>query len=182
MLLNHIGTGLAKSALVVLALLWAVGCSNGNDEDIAQKLGGGPTRQTATPTTTTDGEAAWTLQFGTEDDDLAWGVIVDAEGNVYVVGEAGRALPDLESLGGTDAFLRKYSKDGGVIWTRQFGTDDFDQVWDIAAGRDGDLYLVGSTGGSFQGHQGQGDLDGFVARYDGDGDQVWVRQFGDWQV
>ena len=125
MLLNHIGTGLAKSALVVLALLWAVGCSNGNDEDIAQKLGGGPTRQTATPTTTTDGEAAWTLQFC---------------------------------------------------------TDDFDQVWDIAAGRDGDLYLVGSTGGSFQGHQGQGDLDGFVARYDGDGDQVWVRQFRDWQI
>ena len=109
---------------------------------------------------------------------------VDEAGNLYVAGWAGGALFGQTQVGETDAFLRKYDRDGVELWTRQFGTHDEDRAEAIDVDRDGNLYVAGWTRGRFPRQPGLGErtffvrTDGFVIRYDRDGREFWTRQFG----
>jgi hypothetical protein len=90
-------------------------------------------------------------QFGTAGNENAPGLAVDAEGAVTV----GRCCgPQGLETGGdplADAFARKYDADGNVLWAMQFGTSVFDNAQDVALkGRD--VYIVGTTRGSFPGY------------------------------
>ena len=73
------------------------------------------------------GEIEWVKTFGStipaERDDAA--LAIDADGNVYVVGETDYILPDQihARKRNYDAFVRKYNANGSEIWTRQFGTN-----------------------------------------------------------
>ena len=77
-------------------------------------------------------------QFGTTAEDMARRVAVDGTGNVYVAGHTDGALPAQTSAGGTDAFVRKYNASLNLVWTRQFGTQGFDEAPDVAADGAGD--------------------------------------------
>lgn len=125
-----------------------------------------------------DGNLVWNDQFGTTRPDDAAGIVVNSSG-VYVAGTTSGTFPDQEPLGGgADAFIRKYDLDGNELWTHQFGTIGADQAYGIAAGPDG-LFVSGGTSGTFPGlPRFGGGSDAFLARYDFDGDQLWVRQFG----
>lgn len=97
-----------------------------------------------------DGALLWARQFGSSGTDEARGVAVDRHGNVVVVGRTdgdfGGPVPDFP-----DAFIRKYSPIGDILWTQRFNRD---QPFDAAAVRtyrgddEEDLYLVASTAGS----------------------------------
>jgi hypothetical protein len=79
-------------------------------------------------------------------------------------------------LGVDDVFVRRYTKTGGVLWTRQFGTTEQEDPGDIAADPIG-LTVVGTTMGALVGRQ-RGDGDVVVRRYAYDGRVLWTRQFG----
>ncbi len=123
-----------------------------------------------------DGRELWTRQFGSLATDAAFGVTIDASG-VYVVGETQGALPNQTAAGGTDAFVRKYDTDGNHVWTRQFGTPSEDIPYAGAADATG-VYVVGMTGGVLPNQTSAGGADGFVRKYDQDGNELWTRQFG----
>jgi hypothetical protein len=108
------------------------------------------------------GAAAWTRQFGSPGDD---GVAsLATEGNsVYVTGSAGAALLGEIGLGESDAFAARYLKNGTSVWTMQFGTPDFDQVYGAALNGTS-LYVTGTTHGVFDGQTNAGDRDVFVTR------------------
>src|SRR5204862_1834676 len=63
------------------------------------------------------GEESWHSQFGSNGNDLARSVVVDATG-VYVSGDANGLLnvPGASAAGGTDAFLRKFDQSGATLW------------------------------------------------------------------
>ena len=82
------------------------------------------------------------------------------------------------SAGGFDAFVRKYTKAGAVAWTRQFGTEAADEAFALALDDNGAVYVVGTTGGEFPGHESAGDFDGFLRKYTGAGAHVWTHQVG----
>ena len=88
----------------------------------------------------------WIRQFGSSDVDIAYGVAVNSSG-VYVVGYTIATLPGQTSAGSTDAFIRKYDSSGNVVWTRQFGTQGFDQAFAVAVDSTG-VYVAGLTNGS----------------------------------
>lgn len=90
------------------------------------------------------GEVVWTRQFGTEREDMAMEVAVDGDGGVFVVGYTGGALEGT-STGEADAFVRKYSRDGVVAWTRQFGTADRDRAYAVAVDAKGNVSVAGGT-------------------------------------
>jgi hypothetical protein len=125
---------------------------------------------------TVDGVLLWTRQFGTNAQDEALGVTSDGTG-VYVVGDThgnivtGQPVPE-----GEDAFIRRYDANGNVVWTRQFGTADFDNANGVATDGTG-IYVVGTTGGDLAGAFG-GFRDGFLRKYDSGGNVLWTRQFG----
>ena len=125
-----------------------------------------------------DGSVVWVLQFGSEADERANAVAVDDRGDVYVVGVTGGSLLGQSSVGGQDAYLRKYDADGHEVWTRQFGSQGNDIAHDVVVDSDGNLFLVGDTRGVIPGQRGSGSPDTFVRKYDIQGNELWTVQFG----
>jgi hypothetical protein len=75
------------------------------------------------------GDIEWLRQFGgfaPASNNLARAV--DTDGSVYIAGQVRGALPGQTSVGGDDAFVRKYDAAGNEVWTYQFGTPGLDQA------------------------------------------------------
>ncbi len=125
-----------------------------------------------------NGTELWTRQFGTSSLDQAKGVAVDSSGNILVVGETAGALPGQTQAGSRDVFVRKYDAGGNELWTRQFGTSDFDEAYGVAVDSSGNVLVVGDTIGTFPGQTQAGGEDAFVRKYDPNGTELWTRQFG----
>jgi hypothetical protein len=122
------------------------------------------------------GNALWSRQFGTPEDDGALGVAASDNG-LYVVGYTLGALPGQTSAGGGDSFVRKYDPDGRELWTRQFGSTASDLSGAVAVDGSG-IYVVGITEGALTGQRHAGKRDAFVRKYDISGKELWTRQFG----
>jgi hypothetical protein len=111
-----------------------------------------------------DGNEVWTRQFGHGN---GLGISVNASG-VYLVGRTG-----------PNAFVRKYDVDGNEVWTRQFTTPEGGSFGGTGISVDASgVYVAGDTFGAFPGQHSAGGIDGFVRKYDVDGNEVWTRQFG----
>src|SRR5206468_1840643 len=98
-----------------------------------------------------EGHELWTRQFGGGGGEAAAGVALNADGDTYVVGASGAALPGQTSAGGFDAFIGKYDRDGHELWTRQFGSSADDFARGVAVDPSGNVVVVGSTEGALPG-------------------------------
>ena len=63
-------------------------------------------------------------------------------------------------------------------WVRPVGTGNSDKANAVTVATVGNVYVGGSTSGTFAGQDSAGNRDAFVAKFDAFGDMVWVRQFG----
>jgi hypothetical protein len=136
-----------------------------------------PTRSDGLPLPVHDpGASLWTHQFGTDAIDQAHAGATAPGGDSFA---AGTTYGDLAgpTFGARDAFLRRVDAEGQEVWTRQFGSPMDELVASIAVMDDGDVVVVGSTGGELFGDP-EGDLDAFVAAFGPDGAPRWARQFG----
>src|SRR5439155_390261 len=121
------------------------------------------------------GNELWTSQFGTSGDDFsAAGPVAIDESGVYLAGWTDGMLSGQASVGGYDVFVRKYDREGNVVWTSQFGGPGSEDYHAVAVDQTG-VYAAGSvsTLPDFE-----GELDALVVKYDFDGNVVWTRQFG----
>jgi hypothetical protein len=109
-----------------------------------------------------DGALLWFKQFGSASDDQAVALSIAGNG-LYVAGSTTGELPDGTQLGESDGFLRKYLPNGTQVWTRQFGTADYDVVYGMASDPKG-VVAVGTTHGAFEGQTNAGDRDVFLVR------------------
>lgn len=125
-----------------------------------------------------NGQRLWVTQFGSTNSDYAEGVTTDANGNIYVDGYTEGAMPGHASAGSADVFLAKYDANGNQVWVRQFGTSSWDNPVGIASDANGNTVLVGGTGGSFPTFTNAGGYDVLLAKYDTNGNQLWLKQFG----
>ena len=121
-----------------------------------------------------DGRLQWARQLGTDDNDWSQAVAADGLGNVYI---AGGILTSPNPLPGSlDSFVSKYDSDGTVQWTRQFGTDDVDDLTHgVATDGLGNVYV---TGHNFEFVPSGVDTNVFVTKYDAEGEFQWMRQLG----
>jgi uncharacterized protein (TIGR03437 family) len=118
----------------------------------------------------------WLQQFGSSGSDQAHAT-ASSQSSIYVAGTTTGTLSGQSSSGQDDAFVRKYDLSGSVVWTRQFGTTGIDSGDAVAVDASG-VYVAGSTTGTFAGQSSAGGQDGYVRKYDANGDVVWTRQFG----
>lgn len=129
----------------------------------------------------------WIRQFGSAVHDEAKAVTVTAEG-VYITGHTLGVLPgqDLtdQNMLFNDLFVIKYDFSGNTIWTKQirinpapgrsYSTiEPVDMVSDSTG-----IYVMGWTNGVFSGETYYGGADIFIVKFDFDGSQLWVHQFG----
>lgn len=110
-----------------------------------------------------DGTQKWIRQLGTNREDAAHGVAVDATGAYFVGFSDAAALPGQTALGGNDSWVRRYDADGNVIATRQFGTANNDEAYAVASNSTG-IYIGGYANNAFPGQTNLGGLDGYVLR------------------
>ncbi len=121
------------------------------------------------------GTQDWVKQVGTSDHEKAYGVAVASDGSVYVTGYTHGAFTGNTNAGNIDAFLAKYDADGALQWVEQFGGANYDYGYTVTT-LDGDVYVAGYTNSPLTGHQGS--YDAFLAKYDADGNQIWLKPFG----
>jgi|GEM_PF-4025414 len=126
----------------------------------------------------TDGTETWSRQFGTTASDEGTSVAVDATGSVYVTGYTRGALVAGQYRGGRDIFIAKYDDAGNQMWVRQFGTTADEEGLGIAVDAAFNIYVTGYTKGTLVPGQGKGGKDIFIAKLDGSGNQLWIRQTG----
>ena len=124
-----------------------------------------------------NGNQQWVEQIGTNDFDWSWDVAVDADDNIYTTGWT---LGDLggSNSGSYDVWVAKYDSDGNQQQLMQFGTSGDDAALGIDVDDSDNYYLTGYTDGDISGAGNAGSYDAWVAKYDSQGNQIWIEQFG----
>jgi len=122
------------------------------------------------------GNQQWIKQLGSADEDHTAGIATDGQGNVYLAGWTAGMLAE-DSTGEDDIWLAKYDLEGNQLWISQFGSPTRDRSTAIATDGQGNVYLTGWTAGALAGHS-AGETDTWIAKYDAEGNQLWVDQFG----
>lgn len=128
----------------------------------------------------------WSVSAGGKEVDYATGIVNDAQGNVYVTGSfKGTATfgdKQLTSAGYNDIFLAKYNPTGKLLWISQAGGTDADEANGIAIDANNNIYITGYFSGTANfgtlSFKSSGDRDFFLAKYDSNGQPVWVQQGG----
>lgn len=120
------------------------------------------------------GNHLWTFQFGTSTYDEASSVAVDNSGNAFVVGSTDGTLGKIHH-GGGDSYLSKIDSSGNLLWTEQIGTEGFELGFATEVDDLGNVYVAGTTTGRF-GSTRMGSENVFLAKYDGAGKQLWIKQ------
>jgi gliding motility-associated-like protein len=135
------------------------------------------------------------------------GIDVDASGNIFATGRYNGGLTTVgafqTSNSGTDLFISKYTEPatpggaGSRVWQTYLGNSGTDNPYALTLGRDGYLYIVGSSGGSMTKTYGTGFSAGswtqrggsgqtFIAKVHPNGTGAAVRTLGtsssDWGV
>ncbi|QSQ10778.1 SBBP repeat-containing protein [Myxococcus landrumensis] len=128
----------------------------------------------------TGGNPYWLNQYGTAKGDVARGIAVTSDHQVYVVGNTSGAFGGASAPeSGTDLFLMKLNILGVQQWVRQDDTSELEDARGVAVGADGAIYVVGETFGTFPGGApNNGTVDVFVAKYSSVANQLWTRMLG----
>jgi hypothetical protein len=132
------------------------------------------------------GNLLWVRTAGGSTNDTANGVAVDGGGNCYVTGTfwnaANFGTTNLNSSGGRDVFLVKYSGTGNLVWVTHAGGVDDDRGLAIAVDGSSNIFVTGTFNGTaaFDNTNlvSAGVFDIFVAKYDSAGRLLWARQAG----
>jgi Ca2+-binding RTX toxin-like protein len=132
----------------------------------------------------------WIKELGTSRNDLFNSVAIDSIGNLYIAGDTYGNLASSNS-GLDDAAIAKYDSSGNLLWLKQFGTPGFDFATSITVDAAGNFYVTGNTGGDLGGQNAGGSTgmivdgqptgktpDSWVAKYDSNGNQLWLKQLG----
>ncbi|MFH1226642.1 MAG: SBBP repeat-containing protein [Planctomycetota bacterium] len=124
------------------------------------------------------GARQWIKQDGTNGYDNAYGIGLDASGDIYVTGNTNGEMEAGKWLGGYDIFIAKYDSLCNRIWAKQIGSSGNDTSYNLAIDGSGYVYIVGDTSGSFEFNTFIGGTDYFLVKYNPDGAMVWARQGG----
>jgi hypothetical protein len=139
------------------------------------------------------GNLVWAHGFGGVNEDIGYGITLDANGNVLVTGgfestvdfDPGAGVASLTATN-MDVFVQKLDAAGNFVWAKSmtttgFGGDDYGAA--IATDATGNVYL-GIFGGEVDFDPGAGvaqlsttgGFNGFVEKLDASGNFVWVKQ------
>jgi len=129
------------------------------------------------------GSCRSTEVIGTCSVEYPTGLAIDGEGNLYLAGYTYGPLDGFVNYGNWTIFLMRISADGQRLWTRRWGElypdDDpyktgMSMATDVITDRWGNVYVTGfRRGGNYPFY----DEVNFLARFDGDGQLIWTREW-----
>lgn len=138
--------------------------------------------------------AAW--KMGGSGNDIGRNVAVDGASNAYVVGTYSSSFffagTTMSVTGSNDVFIAKYNSKGEGVWIQRITGSTTDEVKDVVADANGNIYVTGEVGpnagyynspddvrtGNALRTSINGNSDVFVAKYSSDGRLVWFKTYG----
>jgi hypothetical protein len=138
----------------------------------------------------TNGNRIWATYYGGSGDDVANGISVDINENVYLTGmtesssniSSGGFQNSLNGL--SDAFLVKFSSSGTRLWATYYGGSSSESGNTTTLDAYGNVYIAGQTNsssnvslGGFQNTIG-GSTDAFFVKFDSNGNRIWASYYG----
>jgi hypothetical protein len=126
-----------------------------------------------------NGNELWFSQRGSTTMDVANGVVVNDDGQVFVTGKTLGSVDGNVHRGGSDIVLLQFdATDGDWGWTAQRGSAADDVATGIALTADGGPMVTGWSEGSLDGHSNFGGADLFVMKHSPAGTWRWTRHYG----
>ena len=136
-----------------------------------------------------DGNLLYAQRIGGTAWDVGYGAAADGSGGALLTGIFsgladfdGDGAADLSSAGKHDAFLARYDADGNLLYARRIGSPSSDRGYGVASDGAGGAFVSGYFSGSVAlsgtNLTSAGRTDGFLARYDTDGNLLYARRFG----
>ena len=121
-----------------------------------------------------NGTREWLTSVGTSSNDsgdcCSMGLTVDSSNNIYVAAQTQGAL-DGSNAGNKDIFLSKFYDNGTRIWIKQIGSSAADVVFGASSDSSNNIFLGGYTSGGIDSNSSNGGQDGFLIKYNSDGDK-----------
>jgi len=124
------------------------------------------------------GSSLWTRIWGSYNLDYGNSVCVDNVGNVYIAGRTHGSFDGQSNNGEYDLCLTKYNSSGSSLWTRIWGSSNYDSGNGVSVDIDGNIYVAGHTGGSFDGQSNPGSDSLCLTKYNSSGTKQWTRIWG----
>ena len=146
----------------------------------------------------TNGFVQWTARIGGNGQDVGYGIVTDAIGDLYVVGYSTSSVitaynangtafaTTITRVGGSDAFIVKYNTSGAVQWVTRVSSSSVDFIYGVTVDPSGNVYctgIVGAAGATAYNSDGtafgitlanDGNYDGFVVKYNTGGFVQWI--------
>ncbi len=142
------------------------------------------------------GNFLWAKQFGNDSYDFVASITLDDLQNLYITGMFNNTVDfnpngeefnlTAETSSTTDIFLVKLSNDGAFTWAKKMGGSAIDLSTALVAGPSGEVYLTGVFQETCDFNPGEEvtaltavgpEGDTYVAKYDADGELIWVKKF-----
>ncbi|MHA1359647.1 MAG: SBBP repeat-containing protein, partial [Candidatus Helarchaeota archaeon] len=105
----------------------------------------------------------WNRTWGEGTDESANGIVMDADGSIYITGGTGSSI----------MFLTKYNSSGDQLWNVTWGISSWDLAHAVTIDINGSVYVVGE-GMSYS----MGFEDAFLAKYNSSGTLLWNVTWG----
>jgi hypothetical protein len=103
--------------------------------------------------------------------------VVDAQGNIYVIGTASGDFGNQLNQGSEDVYLTKYDSAGNQAWAKLLGSAGSASGYGLALDPSGGVVVTGaSTADLTTVSVADGNKDSFAARYNANGEQTWITQ------
>ena len=119
---------------------------------------------------------------------------IDNNNNLFITGfysgssdfDPGAGVYTVTSAGGNDMYLAKYDTNGNFIWAKSIGSTGDDRGNEVLTDAANNVYVAGDFSGAVDFDPGPatailtsaGVADMFIAKYDANGNYVWVKQLG----
>jgi len=119
-----------------------------------------------------DGDEIWSVVWDGGKDEAFSALNLDSNGNFYLLGYSiSGTFPNIDF----DFILIKYSDSGNQLWNKRWGGDSADvPIKSILIDSNNDVYVAGYTDS-----YGTGSYDALLIKYDGNGNELWYKTWGD---
>ncbi len=151
-----------------------------------------PTLNTFISKLDTNGNFVWAKQFAGDSSNIAVGISVDRQGNVFTVGnfyfgadfDPGAGTKALSAGRYSDGFLSKLDSAGNFVLAQSYAGERFSET--VALEDRGNTYVAGSFAGTVDFDPGtaraerssNGSNDAFISKLDTVGNHLWTQTFG----
>ncbi len=118
------------------------------------------------------------IEFGSSSIDFGNDILLDSDKNIYVTGGTNGSLEGFSNQGKTDVLFYSFNTNFERRFIKQIGNSENDSAQSLVIDTKDSIYLTGTTTGNFDSNLGLGNKDGFIIKYDKNGNKIWSKLYG----